>query len=130
MFRQYINIGDNNWDVFVYYNVDDAGFDELVDMLLYFGCKETVAVKSLDVVTRQYNTGLTFTNTDLRTSIVCISKASSAEQFINTVVHEAKHVQSHVCEYYNIEEDGEPAAYLIGYIVQHMYRGLKRYGRL
>jgi len=36
---------------------------------------------------------------------------------MNTIVHEAKHVQSHICEYYNVPEDSEEAAYLIGYIV-------------
>lgn len=42
-----------------------------------------------------------------------------------TKVHEAKHVQSHICEYYNVPEDGEQAAYLIGYIVQKMHRVFK-----
>jgi hypothetical protein len=41
---------------------------------------------------------------------------------MNTIVHEAKHVQSHICRYYNVEEDSEEAAYLIGYIVQNMHK--------
>ena len=48
--------------------------------------------------------------------------ASDISQFVNTAIHEAKHVQSHVCSYYNIDEDSEEAAYLIGYIVQRMYK--------
>ena len=68
------------------------------------------------------NTGFTFSNSDYKMSIVCIGKATSIEQFVNTVIHEAKHVQSHVCSYYYIEEDGETAAYLIGYLVARMYR--------
>ena len=71
------------------------------------------------------NTGFTYTNLDKRTSIVGISSTSSYEQFMNTIVHEAKHVQSHICEYYNVPEDSEEAAYLIGYIVQKMYRVFK-----
>ena len=43
-------------------------------------------------------------------------------QFVNTAIHEAKHVQSHICSYYGIPEDGEEAAYLIGYLVQRMYK--------
>lgn len=38
-----------------------------------------------------------------------------------SLVHEAKHVQSHICKYYHVEEDSEQAAYLIGYIVQKMH---------
>lgn len=68
------------------------------------------------------NTGFTYTDTSRRTSIVGIASATSQEQLLNTIVHEAKHVQSHICEYYNVPEDSERAAYLIGYIVQRMHR--------
>lgn len=55
-------------------------------------------------------------------SVVCISRATNIEQFVNTAIHEAKHVQSHICSYYKIDEDSETAAYLMGYLVQRMYR--------
>lgn len=51
--------------------------------------------------------------------------ASSQEQFLNTIVHEAKHVQSHICKYYEVDEDSEQAAYLIGYTVQNMHKVFK-----
>lgn len=57
-------------------------------------------------------------------SIVCIGKATNTSQFVSTAIHEAKHVQSHICAYYEVEEDTEDAAYLIGYIVKQMYRML------
>ena len=66
--------------------------------------------------------GFTYSDYNKRVSIVGISPTSSQEQLINTLVHEAKHVQSHICKYYNVPEDGEQAAYLIGYIVQKMHR--------
>lgn len=68
------------------------------------------------------NTGFTYTDFNKRKSIVGISSTSSQEQFLNTLVHEAKHVQSHICKYYNVKEDSEEAAYLIGYIIQKMHR--------
>lgn len=71
------------------------------------------------------NTGFTQTDFNKRRSIVGISKTTSKEQLINTIVHEAKHIQSHICRYYNIDEDSEQAAYLIGYIVQKMYLKFK-----
>lgn len=51
-----------------------------------------------------------------------IGIADSKEQFINTIVHEIKHLQSHICEYYNVSEKGEQAAYLIGYIAMKMFK--------
>lgn len=73
----------------------------------------------------QLNSGFTHTDFDKKRSIVGIGKTDSKEQFMNTIVHEAKHVQSNICEYYEVPEDGEQAAYLIGYLVMRMYRCFK-----
>lgn len=75
----------------------------------------------------EINSGFTQTDFDKKLSIVGISKANSSKEFINTIVHEAKHVQSAICKYYNVSEDGEDAAYLIGFIVQRMYEKIKFY---
>ena len=79
-----------------------------------------------DVYLGEKNTGFTYTNFNKRKSIVGISEVSSQEQFFNTLVHEAKHVQSHICNYYQVKEDSEEAAYLIGYIVQQMHKVLMK----
>lgn len=75
----------------------------------------------------KYNTGFTHTDFAKRRSIVTISPTTSEEQFLNTVVHEIKHLQSHICRYYNVDEDSEEAAYLIGYIAQKMHKYLIEY---
>lgn len=72
------------------------------------------------VETPGVNQGFTYTDTTKRKSIIVIGNTTSREQFLNTVVHEAKHVQSAICDYYNVDEDSEDAAYLIGYIVMKM----------
>lgn len=97
MIRQDIQIEDY-WDIIVVYDV-------------YLGEK---------------NSGFTHTNFTKQLSIVAIGKADSRKQFLNTIVHEAKHVQSHICRYYDMPEDGEDAAYLIGYIVMKMFEGFRR----
>lgn len=77
----------------------------------------------------QKDGGFTYTDFKKKQSIVGIGKSTSNAQFLNTITHEAKHVQSHICKFYSIEEDSEDAAYLIGYIIQRMYevfRGLIR----
>lgn len=68
------------------------------------------------------NTGFTYTDSKKKTSIVGISATSSRGELLNTIVHEAKHVQSDICAYYDVDESSEEAAYLIGYIVQNMYK--------
>lgn len=121
MAAQYIQLGNRDWNVLVYYNVSRGDFVEIEDSLRQLDCPTQDIRDALEVLTKR-NTGFTFSNSDYKMSVVCIGKATSIEQFVNTVIHEAKHVQSHVCSYYYIEEDGETAAYLIGYLVARMYR--------
>lgn len=93
MSRQDIDIA-GYWDITVFYNVATPGT----------------------------NQGFSYSDTRKRKSVIVIGIASSREQFLNTVVHEAKHVQSTICRYYGVSEDSEDAAYLIGYIVMMMSR--------
>lgn len=79
-------------------------------------------IVAYDVYLGKKNTGFTYTDFNRLKSVVGISRTTSQEQFFNTVVHEAKHVQSHICKYYDVDEDSEEAAYLIGYIIQQMHR--------
>lgn len=121
MIAQYIQLGRRGWNVLVYYNVGEEDFVEVADSLKQLGCSEKNIKRSLKVM-RNKNTGLTFSNSEYKMSIICISRSTNTSEFVNTAIHEAKHVQSHVCSYYNIKEDSEEAAYLIGYLVQRMYK--------
>lgn len=121
MIAQYIQLGKRDWNVLVYYGVTPDNFVEISDSLRQLGCPKKEIKKAMKVL-RKENTGLTFSNSDYKMSIVCISVALDISQFVNTAIHEAKHVQSHVCQYYGVEQDGEDAAYLIGHLVQRMYK--------
>lgn len=75
----------------------------------------------------QDNAGFTHTDFSKKLSIVGIGMTTSKKQFINTISHEAKHIQSHICQYYQVSEDSEDAAYLLGYIMMKMYEVFKYY---
>ncbi len=124
MTAQYIQLGDRGWNVLVYYNVDKYDFVEVVDSLKQLDCPKRDIRKALKTL-RKKNSGFTFSNSDYKMSIVCIGQASNIGQFVDTAIHEAKHVQSHICSYYNIPEDTEEAAYLIGHLVHRMYKMLE-----
>lgn len=93
----------------------DISIDGYWDIIICYG-----------VYLREKNSGFTHTDFRKKRSIVGIGLADSKRQLINTIVHEAKHVQSHICRYYDVPEDGEQAAYLIGYIVMRMYSSFKQ----
>ena len=121
MAAQYIQLGNREWNVLIYYNVGKYDFVEIEDSLRQLDCPTQDIIEAFKVLTKR-NTGFTFSNTEYKMSIICIGKTTNVEQFVNTAIHEAKHVQSHICSFYNIAEDSETAAYLIGYLVQRMYR--------
>lgn len=123
MAAQYIQLPRKTWNILVYYNVDQRDFVEIEDSLRQIECPKNDIRNAFNVL-RHKNTGFTFSNTDYKMSIVCIGKATNTSQFVSTVIHESKHVQSHICAYYGISENSEDAAYLIGYIVRMMYKML------
>lgn len=127
MIKQLIELGNEGWYVIIYYNVRVPYIKEVREQLEDLGCPQDLIRQSIQIMSTGLNTGMTFSNDDYKTSFVCIGETTSTEQFVNTIVHEAKHVQSHICDYYKINEDSEKAAYLIGYIVQRMYRMLQRF---
>lgn len=129
MTAQYIQLGDRDWNVLVYYNVQPADFVEVADSLEQLDCSKEDLKMALRTL-RKKNTGFTFSNEDYKMSIVCIGEATNVGQFVNTTIHEAKHVQSHICSYYNIKENSEKAAYLIGHLVHKMYEMLEKIIRM
>lgn len=127
MIRQYIVVADNKWDILIFYNTNKSNADEIMDTLLSLGCPYDSAFKSINILSTQYNTGMTYSNINQKMSFMCISESTSREQMFNTAVHELKHVQSHICEYYRVDESSEEAAYLIGYIAARVYKILKMF---
>ena len=125
MIKQYIELGRGGWYVYVYYGVNKYNINEVVQALQSLNCPSKDILTATRIMSTGLNAGMTYSNSKIKTSLVCIGEADSKEQFLNTVVHESKHVQSHICWYYHIKEDSEQAAYLIGHIVQRMYKMLQ-----
>ena len=91
MTSQYIKIG-KYWRVLVLYNADFNDLPEIEDSLIQLDCSEE-DIEDIAKVLQKRNIGFTYSNSDYKMSIVCISESTSAEEFVNTAAHEAKHVQ-------------------------------------
>lgn len=113
---------DGYWKVILFVNVDYNRFDVIESALTDILAPIKVIDRIYDKISYEYDSGVTFTNSDYRTSVVCINKATSREELINTISHEADHVQNAICEYYDVPLDSEDAAYLIGYLVSKFYK--------
>ena len=114
------------WSIVLFVNVDYNKFNIIESALTDILAPISVIDEIYDKISYKYNSGVTFTNSDYRTSIVCINKTTSREQLINTISHEADHIQDAICEYYDVPLDSEQAAYLIGYLVGKMYYHSRR----
>lgn len=116
----YINI-KNKW--YCYFFFQDFDLTLMSELLQEIECSKDEINKAYEIM-QLTNSGFTFTNSEYRTSIIGISDCTSREQWFNTLVHELKHVQSHICKYYDVSESGEDAAYLIGYLMQKIIKSL------
>ncbi len=119
MVNKYIGVDNDKWRILLVYDFDLLDYDELSAIMDSFGLSQRNIQRSLRILST-FNSGMTISRADLRMSVVFIGKPTSNGQFWNTVVHELKHVHDAILDYYNIELDGEPSAYTIGYLLQRV----------
>lgn len=122
MFQQIFNIKAYNWKVYSYYDVDNYDLDFVITKLQEIGCNYKHAKEAYEILSNnKKDTGLTYTNKKLKTSIIIFTKSSTCEDFVNTFVHEITHLKSHIATTYNISETSEEVCYLAGDIAQEMF---------
>lgn len=114
------------WSVILFVEVDYDNFDIIEDALIDINAPISVIYEIYDKISYKLDSGVTFSNSKFRASIVCINKATSKEELVNTISHEADHVQSDICRYYDVPLDSEQAAYFMGYLVSKIYYYSKR----
>ena len=78
MIAQYIQLGNRDWNVLIYYGVTEDDFTEVADSLKQLGCPDKQIRKAFKIL-RKENTGMTFSNSDYKMSIVCIGHAASID---------------------------------------------------
>ncbi len=121
MIRQGFYLGNRDWWLMPYYDIrTESDLNEVYEALLASGCSDGKARRACMVLSRRDN-GYTFTNFEDHVTIMCIGKATSAEQFFDTLVHELKHVTEHIGEYYGLDPQEELSAYLQGEVGRQMF---------
>lgn len=64
------------------------------------------------------NKGITYSNVDIRKTVVVIGWTTSKAEYMNSLSHEMLHVVQHISEQFLINMYGEEACYLLGRLVQ------------
>ena len=116
---KHIDIDNNKWGVLLVYDFDMIDWDDMAAYMHTFGLSEKQINRSIRVLS-EYNTGMTISRDDIRMSLVFISDASSMAEWWDTVNHELYHVNNAIIDYYGERWDGEPPAYLQGYLLKRV----------
>lgn len=67
-----------------------------------------------NMILDRMDTGFTFSAPQRRTSVVVIGRSSSGAEFLNSFVHEVRHLTDDIAYTDHMPLRGEPAAYLAG----------------
>ena len=128
MKRQTIYIPDYDWIVHVYYDTTPENANEITNALHHLGCSYKGIVRTRkQILSGEYNNGMTYSNRVLKQSIVSLGRASGFAQFLNSFVHELQHLSTHIAQACGMPLDGEEICYLSGWIAQEMYPILIHY---
>lgn len=123
MIIQRIFLNKYNWKVVVLYNATENDIIEIKTILSEICNNKETIENSVNYIKRgAYNTGFIYSNYINKASLIVIGKADSKKQLINTIAHEANHLQSHIATVFNLDEKGEEVCYLIGYIMETMFK--------
>ena len=122
MIVQDFSLREYGWRVRVYYAVPAYRTERIMADLERVGCRGMNLKRAYRSLARgSLNTGITYSNQEYGESVMAISRTTSAEQFLNSWMHEMRHLSRHIEQAYGIDPYGEEAAYLAGSIGQKMF---------
>ena len=115
MWVQRIMVGEGDWLVVVFYAPNAEELAWVSDALLSVGEGVYATAEAIRTLLKP-NTGYTYTSYRSRSSVAVVSRATSLRQFLNTAVHELKHIVEHISTFYGVDPKSEEAGYLQGYV--------------
>lgn len=115
-----------NWNVTILYECSCDDIDSIIETLREINCPNKYIKEALNnLKTCNLNIGLTYSNMNLRSSVIVVNKTSSFSQLINTISHEYFHLISHISKALEIEDE-EELAYLNGDLNMHSYQFVEK----
>lgn len=118
MLRQRFHIDKYNWNITAYYAVTGYHLNEIMSNLMRIGCNGDYMREAYENLSKNnVGSGLTYSNYLLRETVMVVALTSSAKEFHKALIHEIRHVQSHIATAYNIDEKSEEVCCLLDDIV-------------
>lgn len=128
MIVQDIYLPKYEWHVRVYYAVTTYWAERIIADMEDIGCSgERLYRAYRSLLKGDLNTGLTYSDFAGHNSVMVISLTSTPAQFLNSWLHEMRHLSRHIEQACGISPYGEEAAYLAGDIGQRMFPVAKKF---
>ena len=122
MIVQDIYLEDYDWDIRVYYAVDQYYISNILIDLVDMDCDIDAYFKIKRLMEmRKKNIGFTYSNVNERCSLILIGITDSAEEFQSTFDHEKGHVVMHISKTLDIDPFSEDYQYLAGEVGKQMF---------
>jgi hypothetical protein len=86
--------------------------DEVMECLEEMGAPDGILERAHGLIA-EGNPNQAFTYSNGRRTVIWIGKTTSAEEFINSMIHELRHLVDHIAEYYGLKNN-EAVGYLSG----------------
>lgn len=122
MIVQDIYLEDYDWNIRVYYAVDQYFISNILIDLIDMDCDKDVffRIKRLMEMHKK-NIGFAYSNIEKRCSLILIGITDDASEFQSTFDHEKGHVVMHISKALGINPFGEEYQYLAGEVGKQMF---------
>ena len=124
MKEKYIDV-EGAWGVLLIYDYTRRDYERMHSIMESFGMDEYRIIEAMDVL-RHPNTGMAVSRSDITMSAMFVSRATTDEQFMDTIAHEIDHVQYAIAKHYGVDCGSEDAAWLQGYLMREITRILNQ----
>lgn len=115
-----------NWNVTILYECTCDDIDTIIETLKEINCPNKYIKEALNnLKTCNLNIGLTYSNMNLKSSVIVVNRTSSFSQLINTISHEYFHLICHISKALKIEDE-EELAYLNGDLNMYSYQFVEK----
>lgn len=120
MIKDIVRIKD--WKLIILYDCTRKDINTVIQNLERIDCPQVLIDKAIDNLgTSSLNAGLSYSNLDLKSSVIVVSRTSSVGEFINTISHEYYHLMCHLRSAYPYAEEEEFAT-LTGNLNMQSYK--------
>lgn len=128
MIVQDIYLEKYDWSIRVYYAVNEYFISNILIDLLEMDCDEESFFKIKRLMESEANNiGFTYTNTEMRASLMLIGITDSSEEFQDTFDHEKGHLVMHISSALGIDPYSEDYQYLAGEVGKRMFKIAKKF---